>query len=282
MHSPALLIAATLLLGTCNYQTPDQKTTSPASPQISQEKLIINCNTTPLPAGYKRVALMQNSFGAWLRDYPFSKSDEVYLFNGALSPNQNMQYRVLDLSIGTQNLQQCADAILRLRSEFYFEHKMYHAIRFPAKGVEFVYTDYLKGYRYKLAGSKLVSVQESSALAEPSKTSLHDFLQIVFAYCGTYTVYEASVSIRANEVMPGDMLIKPGSPGHAMIVMDIAENIENGNLIVLLAQGFMPAQSAHVVKNEQDVSLNPWYLLQDETVLTPGFNFNADCWYKWK
>ena len=76
------------------------------------------------------------------------------------------------------------------------------------------------------------------------------------------------------------MLIKPGSPGHAMKVMDIAIDASSGKKIALLAQGFMPAQSVHVVKN--DNSLNPWYDVDAETIFTTGFIFDSNCWYKWK
>lgn len=281
MHPVAASFIPFLFIGTCTHQ-PTLTDTASAASQAVQAPAIVNCYSIPLPPGYKRATLQGNGLGEWLRDYPFAKSDQVFLFNGEPSPNQYMQYKVLDLSIGSQNLQQCADAIMRLRSEYFFDKEIYDAIRFPARGVVFAYTDYLNGMRYKLHVNKLIKVPNVAHYMEPSKTNMHDFLQIVFAYCGTYSVYEASQQIRASEVMPGDMLIKPGSPGHAMIVMDIAVHEKTGEQIVLLAQGFMPAQSMHIVKNEYDTVLNPWYVLQSETVETPGFNFGPDCWYRWE
>ncbi len=54
------------------------------------------------------------------------------------------------------------------------------------------------------------------------------------------------------------MFIKGGSPGHAMLVVDAAEDAQ-GHRIFLLAQSYMPAQDIHLVKNPTDPALRPWY-----------------------
>jgi len=36
---------------------------------------------------------------------------------------------VLDVRVGNKNLQQCADAIMRLRAEYLFQQQWYNAIR---------------------------------------------------------------------------------------------------------------------------------------------------------
>jgi len=41
-------------------------------------------------------------------------------------------------------------------------------------------------------------------------------------------------------------MIRAGSPGHAMLVVDVAED-ERGRRIYLLAQSYMPAQDIHIV-----------------------------------
>jgi len=79
-----------------------------------------------------------------------------------------------------------------------------------------------------------------------------------------------------NQLEIGDVLIKGGSPGHAMIVADMAKN-ERGKIIYLLVQGFMPAQDIHVVNNPADPGLSPWFDLDKKTILTPGWKFtNVD------
>ena len=57
----------------------------------------------------------------------------------------------------------------------------------------------------------------------------------------------------------GDIFIEGGFPGHAMLVVDMAENIESGKRVFLLAQSYMPAQNIHIVKNQVKWGLSPWY-----------------------
>nr|MBP7510689.1 hypothetical protein [Bacteroidia bacterium] len=61
----------------------------------------------------------------------------------------------------------------------------------------------------------------------------------------------------------GDVFIKGGSPGHAVIVVDMAVENESNNKIFLLAQSYMPAQSVHVVVNPNNESISPWYSLKE-------------------
>ncbi len=46
-----------------------------------------------------------------------------------------------------------------------------------------------------------------------------------------------------------------GSPGHAVIVVDVAQN-RAGERVFLLAQSYMPAQDIHILNSADDV--NPW------------------------
>ena len=82
----------------------------------------------PLPAGYSRVKTEKNSFGEWLRQRPLKTDKTVYLFDGTEKQNQAAQFAVLDVSVGERDLQQCADAVMRLRAEYLFAQKRYAEI----------------------------------------------------------------------------------------------------------------------------------------------------------
>jgi len=74
---------------------------------------------------------------------------------------------------------------------------------------------------------------------------------------------------------PGDVFVKAGAPGHAMIVVDMAVNETGGKKIYMLAQGYMPAQDMHIVINPNSSTLSPWYELNgDEQIITPGWLFD--------
>lgn len=234
-----------------------------------------------LPEGYKRAALPVSAFGHYLQNLELKKDNTVYLFNGAIKPNQQAQYAVLDISVGNKDLQQCADALMRLRAEYLFKTKQFEQIRFCAgDGTWISYAAWLKGTRYKLSGNRLVPVYGHPVT--PTHTSLMQYLEIVFAYCGTATLPASLHKKPIMEMRPGDILLKPGAPGHTVIVMDMAEN-ESGKKVYLLAQSYMPAQDIHILKNPSGHSSGPWYTLNEKPVIqTPEWTFYKDQLYGWK
>jgi hypothetical protein len=82
----------------------------------------------PLPKGFKRAET--TDFGTFLRQLKLKKDKTVYLYDGRLKGNQSAQFAVLDVSVGDRDLQQCADAVMRLRADFLFQKKQFDAIKF--------------------------------------------------------------------------------------------------------------------------------------------------------
>src|SRR5688572_11354147 len=73
----------------------------------------------PAPRGFRRVPAAADSFGVWLRGLPLKPGrPAVLLFDGALKGNQDAHEAVLDIDVGDEDLQQCADAVIRLRAEY--------------------------------------------------------------------------------------------------------------------------------------------------------------------
>jgi hypothetical protein len=74
----------------------------------------------------------------------------------------------------------------------------------------------------------------------------------------------------------GDVLIRGGSPGHAMLVVDMAAD-SMGHQVYLLAQSYMPAQDIHIVKNPggKGSALSPWYRVdkRESMIETPEWTF---------
>lgn len=209
----------------------------------------VSIHSIALPAGYERLACETNSFGEWLRSIPLKKERVVYLYNGELKHDQSVQFAVLDISIGTKDLQQCADAVMRLRADYLFAQKRY---------TEIVFTDN-NGKLYKWEGAD-------------DRRAFDRYLERVFGWCGSASLEKQLAPVKdATTIQPGDVFIKGGFPGHAMIVADVAANTR-GERIFLLAQSYMPAQDIHVVNNPVDQQLGPWYKL-DDVIYTPEWTF---------
>ena len=107
------------------------------------------------------------------------------------------------------------------------------------------------------------------------------FLEKVFVHCGTLSLQSQLHKLaKEKDIRMGDVLIQGGSPGHAMLIVDIVEN-NNGQKLFLLAQSYMPAQDIHIVMNPAETDLSPWFLSKEGAVLTPEWAFKPGCWMRW-
>lgn len=229
----------------------------------------------PLPAGYKRVSMETGSFGAWLRTIPLKADNTVYLYNGDRKPNQTAQFAVLDISVGKKDLQQCADAVMRLYAEYLYASHQYTKIAFHATdGTLMDYSSWMKGYRFPLKHGRL----QKQLTGKPcqSEVCFQEYLQTVFSYAGTLSLSKELKEVSdPTAINAGDVFIRGGSPGHAVIVMDIAVNAA-GQKIFTLAQSYMPAQDIHILQNPAGTK-SPWYQYSREKLLnTPEWIFEWD------
>jgi len=101
-------------------------------------------------------------------------------------------------------------------------------------------------------------------------------MDFVFTNAGTRSLSKTPRSRNVKELAIGDVFIVGGSPGHAVIVVDLAEN-NSGEKVFLRAQSYMPAQETQILKNNQDRSIRPWYDAEyAEKLKTPEWKFDAD------
>lgn len=205
----------------------------------------------PLPKGYKRVAFPENSLAVWLRGLSLKSDKTVYLFNGQLKKNQTAQYAVLDMPRSTTDLQQCADVVMRLRAEYLFREKKYDEIRF---------TDF-EGRSYEWEKGD-------------DRKEFEKYLDLVFGWCGSASLEKQLKPVGDfNTIEPGDVLIRGGFPGHAVIVADLAIN-PMGEKCFLLIQGYQPAQDMHILVNPISPERSPWYPVSvSDTIYTPEWVF---------
>lgn len=233
-------------------------------------------NRIATPNNYERIKIDDNSFAAWLRNIPLKKGNsKVYLFNGEEKNNQNAQFAVLDIDVGKKDLQQCADAIMRLRAEYLFSTNKKNDIAFNfTSGDKCKYSDWAKGIRPIIKGNKVSFVK--SKTGNNTYKAFKQYMETIFTYCGTYSLEKELKAVTdILSIKIGDVFIQGGFPGHAVIVMDIAINVETKEKIFLLAQSYMPAQDIHILKNYSNNDLNPWFSINfGDYLLTPEWEFN--------
>lgn len=228
-----------------------------------------------MPKGFERIAITEASFGHFLRQLPLKPHGaEVKLFDGSNKGNYGVYDAVVDLEIGKRDLHQCADAVMRLRADYLRKQKRYDEIHFNfVNGFKAEYSKWMQGQRIAVKGNN-VSWTNNGTPSNSDK-SYWKYLEMVFSYAGTLSLDKELKPVNKDNMQIGDVFIYGGSPGHAIIVVDMCENAETGEKLFLLAQSYMPAQEIQILKNrnngDQD---NPWYSLNFNTQLfTPEWSF---------
>lgn len=227
-----------------------------------------------LPTGFERVSYETDSFGEYLRDLPLKPhGSKVKYYHGG-TKLRNVYEAVIDLDLGDRDLQQCADAVIRLRAEYLYSNGLCDRIHFNfTNGFKAEYTKWMEGNRIKVEGNKTYWIKQTDSSS--SYSSFRKYLEMVFAYAGTMSLSQEMKSVPLAEMQIGDVFLKGGSPGHCVIVLDLGENKETGEKLFLLAQSYMPAQDIHILKNPANREGNPWYSLDfGEKLTTPEWEFN--------
>jgi hypothetical protein len=221
------------------------------------------------------------SFAAFMRNLRLKPDGSpVLLYNGEEKYNQSAHIAVFDFEIGDQDLQQCADSIIRLYAEYYWSVGDYDKIAFHlTNGFLMEYEKWRDGYRLAVRGNSTSWIK--SAGYDDTYDNFVTYLKTVYMYAGTLSLDSECKEINLAEIEPGDLFIEGGSPGHCVLVIDIAEN-SSGEKAFLLAQGYMPAQNIHVLKNplhEKD----PWYYASEITfpLKTPQWTFAEGSLQRW-
>lgn len=212
-------------------------------------------NRFPPPARAERVPLLPQGFGAWLRHLPLLlPASPVLLFDGTKKPNQRAHAAVVALDVPQRDLQQCADAVMRLRAEYLLALGRPQEIRFhpdPGKPRALAYTG-----------------------SADQREEFMRYMLRVFSAAGSASL-QAELARVTGPARPGDVLIQGGYPGHAVMVLDVAE--AGSRRYLLLGQSYMPAQQFHVLRNNTDAALSPWY---DEAELDTAPGLMTPEWWR--
>jgi len=227
------------------------------------------------PTGFKRIAAEENSYASYLRNLPLKPDgSKVQLYDGSLKSNFDVYHAVVDLPIGKRDLHQCADAVMRLRAEYLWNQKQYDKIHFNfTNGFLANYSEWMKGKRIVVKGNDVY--WSASETAGNTYEIFWKYMEMVFSYAGTLSLSKELKSVQVSDMQIGDVFILGGSPGHAVLVVDMAIDSTSGKKIFMLAQSYMPAQEIQILQNPNGNS-SPWYSTDFGDVLsTPEWTFKA-------
>jgi hypothetical protein len=225
------------------------------------------------PDGYYRDSTA-TGFTAYARSLKVLRDKSTLKrFDGTDWSRQTWHAAILDIDTCDKNLQQCADACLRLHAEYLWNTDKKDKLVYEfTSGHKLSWKDYAEGKRPKVNGNN-VSFYECS-IWDNSYHSFRNYLNCVFMYAGSISVNRQFRHLRHNEeIQPGDVIVRPGSPGHAVMVVDVCQN-RTGKKLYLISQGYTPAVQIHIVNNTSDYSISPWFELEGSPISVSGAGFS--------
>ncbi len=235
---------------------------SEASPQASPPTEARTVSEAfPPPSGAARVD--GGDFGAWLAALPIAPTEQPVLTHDGRPVGHHA--RVIELDMVEGDLQQCADSAIRVRAEFLKaqgEPILFHATS----------GDPLPWARY--AGGEKPYVVDDQVKWKAGSGDWEGYLRAVFMWAGTASL-EAYDTSPVDSPRPGDVLVEGGFPGHAVLLLDVATRDEQ--TLILVGEGFMPAQSFHVELGPEQ----GWWVWEPGLEL-PHWNLGADSLRRWK
>lgn len=231
----------------------------------------------PPPPGFARVEVARSSFGAWLRRLPLAApGTPVLSYAGStiLAPDDPHLGAVVAIDVGKADLQQCADAIIRLHAEWQWSQGRRDISYQAGSGSPMPLSRWTRGERPVGKKQSIAWEPRRSRADKNEHASFRAYLDHVFMWANTGSLSTQAMKITPNELRPGDFVVQPGGPGHSVIVLDLAV-ARDGRRVALLGQSFMPAQRFHVLRPGGS---SAWFTIDPEA---PGIKTPFWPTFKW-
>jgi hypothetical protein len=165
---------------------------------------------------------------------------------------------VVKWDIYGKRLEQCMDIAVRMYAEFLWDEELYNDLGFPLPGGAWLYWEQWKeGYRPYFKGIRVNMIQ--TAPPDDSYASYNKYLNTIFAESHTQQFYHSYYPIKRKNVQIGDFVVKKGTKGHAVMIVDLAKNTQ-GEMIALIGNGDTPACQFFLLNHSKKTPWVPLYL----------------------
>ena len=184
-----------------------------------------------------------------------------------LNPGQDTAVAyVVDLDMKGRRLEQCMDILVRLYAEYLWKSNRIEDYKLPMPGGYWLnWKDWRKGYRPFFKGIDITLKKTSRP--DTSLKTYQSYLNMVYSEAHTQQFYHAYQPLDRTAVKIGDIVIRKGTKGHAVMIVDLAKN-ENGEYIALVGNGDTPACQFFLLKHRKNEVWIP-LRFEDEILALP-------------
>ncbi len=233
-----------------------------------------------VPEGYERVELAEDSYGNYLRNYKLKEYGlPSFLYDGTENTKAD-KIGVFSQKIADRDIQQCADACMRLYAEYQYARQAYDKISFDFYTTPVFHCDYAtwaSGKRIKLKDNRF-SWYDYKEETDYSYESFQAYLTWIFTYANTDSLQNQLTKVSLSDISVGDMFILTASQnrqingadaryGHVVFIVDMAVNKTTGEKLFLMAQGSTPATETYLLQSD-DPNLVAWHRLDENGMFT--------------
>ncbi len=139
------------------------------------------------PRGFTRPVSEEGSFAYYLQNLPLKPDGTKVKYYDGREKTRDVYLAVVDFSLGERDLQQCADAVIRLRAEYLYVESRFDEISFNfVSGFPAVYSRWADGFGITVNGNQVSWIENSNH--NHSYESFQKYLDTVYAYASTLSL----------------------------------------------------------------------------------------------
>jgi hypothetical protein len=200
--------------------------------------------------GYTVFADEAESWTEWLRLLPLAApGTPVRNYRGEIVVPGDDEHlaAVVAMDLGTQNVQQGADVVLRLHAEWRWWVKDLRMLYLSDAKVELPLQKWVAGERLVAREGKPTWIRQAEPKPKLDYADFRAYLDSVFTWSDSEALLADSVPLAPESLEPGAFFLHEGPPAEVLIVLDVAAS-PAGKRAMLLAQGLNPAEDIHVIR----------------------------------
>jgi hypothetical protein len=172
---------------------------------------------------------------------------------------------VVDMDIKGRRLEQCMDILVRLYTEFLWKKNQGDNLQLPLPGGYWLkWKEWSEGFRPVFKGIDVKIIKSSKS--DTTYSAYKSFLNTVYSESHTQQFFHAYLPIDRTDVKIGDIIIKKGTKGHAVMIVDMAIN-EQGDMIALIGNGDTPACQVFILRYNKETPWVPLYFNKEVLAL---------------